>query len=450
MSHSDNPHLKFRKEVLDSISSSFCAAKWLNATIWLNSGMTASCHHPIPHHIPLHELEKDPTAIHNTEHKKRMRAMMLKGHRPPECEYCWKIEDIGKDHISDRVFKSEIYSNEAIQKIANLPWDESVTLETLEIAFDRTCNFACSYCSPHFSSTWAQDIKKNGPYQNLPTDTYNHYISDQSQVDQYKNKNNPYVEAFWKWWPQLKINLKQLRITGGEPFLSPHVWRLLEDIDIENLNEMKLAINSNLGWEEKTLEKLIAVSQRVPHLEIYTSNESFGSSAEYIRDGLNWQRWTSNIENLLERGNIKALHMMMTVSCLALFSITEFLDQILDWKKKSKIPVIFSVNIMRHPVFQSVFALPAEMRSQFSDQISQWTYKNRSLLLDFEISSLERFSDYLTSVEKGTERSSPQPVLARDLKRFIVQYDQRREKSYKSSLPKVAVQWIESLSEEAP
>ena len=38
--------LEFKQTVLDTKSASFCGAKWYNATIWLGSGMTTSCHHP--------------------------------------------------------------------------------------------------------------------------------------------------------------------------------------------------------------------------------------------------------------------------------------------------------------------------------------------------------------------------------------------------------------------
>ena len=47
--------VKYRKEVLDTKSKSFCGAKWYNATTWLGSGTTASCHHPPAHKIPLIE-----------------------------------------------------------------------------------------------------------------------------------------------------------------------------------------------------------------------------------------------------------------------------------------------------------------------------------------------------------------------------------------------------------
>ena len=105
--------IQWRKDNLDTKSASFCGAKWYNATTWLGSGTTASCHHPPAHKIPLKELEGNPSAIHNTKHKKAMRKMMQEGDRPRECEYCWKMEDIpGDKNPSDRIFKSNIYTEE--------------------------------------------------------------------------------------------------------------------------------------------------------------------------------------------------------------------------------------------------------------------------------------------------------------------------------------------------
>ena len=85
---------QYKSRLIDPISDSYCAAKWLNATIWLGNGQTTSCHHPLGHQIDAKELLTNPSAIHNTPHKKLMRKMMQEGQRPQECEYCWKIEDI--------------------------------------------------------------------------------------------------------------------------------------------------------------------------------------------------------------------------------------------------------------------------------------------------------------------------------------------------------------------
>ena len=85
--------LKKVKDKLDSVSPSFCTAKWLQVTLHLQTGFNHSCHHPQTHKIPLQEIENNPSALHNTEYKKQQRKMMLDGERPSECQYCWNVED---------------------------------------------------------------------------------------------------------------------------------------------------------------------------------------------------------------------------------------------------------------------------------------------------------------------------------------------------------------------
>ena len=126
--------IEWRDKHLNSISPSFCAAKWYNASIHLGSGETMSCHLPLPHPIDLEKIKTNPSAIHNTDHKKKMRKMMLTGIKPAECSYCWKVEGIGRDNASDRIYKSEIYKPEDIRILKDLPWNADVNLKTLEIS----------------------------------------------------------------------------------------------------------------------------------------------------------------------------------------------------------------------------------------------------------------------------------------------------------------------------
>ena len=97
--------LTYKQQVLDTKSASFCGAKWYNATIWLGSGRTTSCHHPLPHKVDPVAVVDNPKLLHNTPEKKEQRRQMCAGERPAGCEYCWKIEDMGPDYISDRIYK---------------------------------------------------------------------------------------------------------------------------------------------------------------------------------------------------------------------------------------------------------------------------------------------------------------------------------------------------------
>lgn len=439
---------QYRDRVLDNKSKSFCGAKWFNATTWLGSGTTASCHHPPAHKIPVVEVEEDFTAIHNTKHKKEMRRMMQNGERPRECEYCWKMEDMGKDAVSDRTFKSIIYSDEELQRAYEMDYNESVNLKTFEIAFDRTCNLACSYCNASFSTTWAKDIKKHGEYTNLVSDGAGAFRQDGSWTQPYKDdEDNPYIQAFWKWWDNgLSESLEELRITGGEPLMSGNTWKLFDWFEAQDSN-MRFAINSNLIAKKDIVDKLIAKTQGMNHFELYTSCEAVGAQAEYIRDGLVYEQWLTNIKRILTEANTKGVHIMMTINSLCLFSITEFLDEVYKLKEltQSRTPTV-SLNLLRFPSFQSPLALPNHIKDYCHEKLSTWWEENKHKpgWHEFERASIERLIDYLVTVDAPHRRTSNPVTLWRDFKTFYAQYDVRRNKSI-YVFPKILTDWVESI-----
>jgi organic radical activating enzyme len=431
--------LEFRQQVLDNISDSFCAAKWYNATIWLGSGMTTSCHHPPAHLVDADRVRANPRLLHNTDQKKDDRRKMLSGERPAGCEYCWKIEDIGRDNISDRVYKSKIYPIEALHEARNTPVDQDVNLRTLEIAFDRTCQFACSYCNPAFSTTWVNDIRRNGPYTGLVSDGRNHFTHTHDSAQLFKiTESNPYIDAFFAWWESdLHLTLQELRITGGEPLMSGHTWRLIDWFrDNRGRSSTRLAINSNLG-PQVDVYRLIDSTQGM-NVEIYTSMEAVGQQAEYIRDGLDYDLWCQNVLALLDAGI--TVHCMCTINALCLPTLPRLLNALVELKKiYGRDRINFTLNILRFPSFQSPLVLPDYLREILQSGLVNWLVDHRghSYLHEHEINHTQRLIDYLDVVKTPHSDAFELPKLRNDFRQFYSQYDQRRGKDFVAVFPEL-------------
>jgi len=442
--------LEFRQQILDTKSASFCAAKWYNATIWLGSGQTTSCHHPPAHAIDREAIQTNPSAIHNTAQKKDDRRKMLVGERPAGCEYCWKIEDMGVDAISDRVYKSKIFPIEALDQAYNTPADADVNLRTLEIAFDRTCQFACSYCNPAYSSTWVRDIRNNGAYTNLVSDGRNHFTHEADSAQLYRfGETNPYVEAFFKWWEtDLHLTLQELRITGGEPTMSGDVWKLIDWFKAnKGKSQTRLAINSNLGMDRLKLLDFANKTEDIPYLQIYTSNEAYGAQAEYIRDGLDYDLWMHNVQELLERDHIRSMHFMATINALCLDSLDVYLDQLVGLKRVyGRQRVSFTLNILRFPSFQNVLVLPEHLKIYYRNRLIVWLHKHRDhdYMHEHEINHMNRLIEYLDRVDTPHSETFAMPKLLNDFRQFYTQYDQRRNKDFVTTFPTLQ-QWYQSL-----
>jgi organic radical activating enzyme len=336
--------------------------------------------------------------------------------------------------------------------LKDLPWDADITPKTIEVSFDRTCNFACSYCNSGYSTTWGKDIKKNGAYQKFKTTSAGAYYADGSWSEIYgkRNENNPYVTAFLEWWPDITKTLQEIRVTGGEPMLSHNFWQFMEEVKKYPSPNLRVAVNSNLGVNQELIDKLINVTQEinVKEFDIYTSCEAYGAQAEYIRDGLNYEVWRENLVQVIENANIRQVVIMMTINSLCLFSITEFLDDMLILKSKygSHKPIV-DFNILRWPAFMSPLTLPDDIKHDLHGKLSMWWRKNKKnpLINMHEGAQIQRLIDYIEVVNRGHNTTEMDMQMQfHDFKSFYTQYDKRRKKSFVETFPELE-DWYNSL-----
>jgi len=463
MSNYNTNLLKYKKTI-DKISPSFCLAKWTQSTIHLGLGHTHSCHHPRTHVIPIHEIKQDSSALHNTEYKKTLRKQMLEGHRPSECDYCWKVED-ANDPLSDRILKSaESWSKPFIKNVLESGADKNINPTYLEVSFSNVCNFKCSYCMPSVSSKWMEEIEQHGAY---PTSTkYNNleWVRIQNKFPIPEREHNPYVEAFWKWWPDLYKDLHTFRITGGEPLLTKHTFRVLDYI-IDNPNpKLELAINSNFCVPDEIfdrfIEKLKLINTCVKSITIFTSCEAHGKKADYIRYGMDYTKWLLNCEKYLQKVPNRKLVIMSTYNALSATSYSLFLQDVLALNKKYGKPsfkekllnklfkkhmglhrVELDIPYLNNPLHQTVGILTPEFINIIEDQINFMklnligNHDNSIGFYESEVYKLER----VLSVFKETilSDSKEKQVNRQDFVSFVDEHDKRRGTNFLKTFPEM-------------
>lgn len=443
--NTEQERLAILKTQLNEVGPGFCAAKWYMATIWLGNGRTSSCHHPPAHTIQHSDIENNPSGLHNTAFKKQQRKEMLLEKRPDECGYCWRVEDANEEAFSDRVIKSSCipWSDTFREVVDWQTWPEDVLTITsdaykknynpriLEISFDNLCNLACSYCNSEFSSTWANDIKKNGPYIDMQTANRGTWERAVDFEFDPKSQENIYIKKFFEWFDGgLREDLKELRVTGGEPTRSPSFWKL---VDKCVGSDFKFSVNTNLMMDEKRLQRLIDCSYNFKDFEIFTSCETTGDHADFIRSGLDYEVWLSNLEHLAKNANATGITVMMTINALCLFRITDFLDDIVALKTKLDNKKLFrlSLNILRFPSFQSVNILPQDAKNRIADNIQVWIDNNKDNIENGELLNIERLVVYLREVDKSYEDQDSIEAKINDFDVFYTQYGNRNGMNFR-------------------
>jgi sulfatase maturation enzyme AslB (radical SAM superfamily) len=490
-----NQNANEAEKQLKFISKSMCYAKWAQSSIHLTNGMTNSCYHPPLHKVNIEQISQNPSTLHNTDHKKNERKMMLNGIRPEGCQYCWRIEDVGGR--SDRIYRSGEAWAQNSKKDIFLALDQgNIDPRYLEINFNQACNFKCMYCSPHLSTAWEEEIKKHGPYVVLNKENnieYHNHIEylerDGFMPIKVKQDDNPYLQAFWKWWPSLYKKLEVFRITGGEPLMDVNTFKVL-DYMYEHPNAwLEFSITTNMCPPKqelmdkfiekvKLLEKIQIwedkqrfnpgsgnhwyVNMAIKHFSLFISLDSVGEQAEYIRSGLNYSRLQTNTLEFLHNTDNTAVTFINTYNALSVPKTKEFLQYILNLRNRfsrdmqgvKKIPIYdpnykhpdyeihprqriwFDIPLLRNPIWQNIQVLPESFDSYIEEAIDFMKQNTDTSdfvgFYDFEISKLERNLKILRE-QRYTGKEAE--MHRNNMINFFKQYDQRKGTNFNKTFP---------------
>lgn len=433
---------KMKAELGDAL----CLAKWQQVSLHLTNGLTNSCYHPPLHEIDESLLKDNPSALHNTPYKKERRKEMLAGQKCTECSYCWNIEATG--NLSDRHYRSgEPWAAVHLNRIRNQAWDADEVPSYVEVNFSNVCNLACSYCSPQFSSTWAAQAERYGPYPtSTPHNDIKHFEGRRKPIP---NKDyNPYVEAFWKWWPTLYPQLKHFRMTGGEPILDKNTYRVFDYVLKNPKKDLHLNVTSNFSTDQGLFDyylgyvKKICDGENVEHFMQYVSVDTFGKQAEYIRPGLNFKRLQENVERYLtEIPGRNSVTFIITMNNLVVPGIQKLLEWILELRERHNHDyqrIWFDTPLLRSPSWQSLQILPEAYMWKLEDIALKWMpMQHENKFKGFKDYELQRMARVVAMMQKH----NADPKLKQDFYKFFSEHDRRHNLKFTDVFPEMVTYW---------
>ena len=443
------------KIMKDKLGSSLCLAKWQQVSLHLPTGLTNSCYHPPLHEIDATLLKDNPSALHNTPYKKSQRKIMLRNERPQECSYCWTQEDMG--NLSDRHYRSgEPWAAEHFDNIVGSSGNEDVVPSYVEVNFNHACNLKCSYCSPQFSSSWADEIQRYGGY---PTSTAHndptHFSGRRRPIPM--REDNPYVDAFWEWWPTLYPKLKHFRMTGGEPLMDRNTYRVFDYVLALPNPDLHIDVTSNFSVDEGSWNKYFnyvkqLCNSNIEHFMQYVSLDTgIAGHAEYIRHGLDFVKCTGRADLFLEEIPYRnSLTFIITMNNLNILGLKELLRSILSLRKRHSTTyqrVWFDTPILRQPTWQSLQILPPVYIKRLQDVVD-WMKENLETadqpfqgFKDYEVQRMQRVLDWM---QEGSKLDPAYVKLQRaDFYRFFNEHDKRRETDFLKTFPEMREFWEE-------
>jgi pyruvate-formate lyase-activating enzyme len=304
-------------------NESACVFKWGWNTFRAYTGTSSSCHRIKAEFVPIEKFDD----FHNMPAVLKDREQMKQGQWPDAgrgCEYCQRVEQ--QHGESDRTYHNRIPGLTPVD--FDLGANDHVTPSISEIYLNNTCDLACVYCTPIFSSRISNELDTHGPW---PTGTFG-IQQIQKNVD-----HKLYIEKYKEWLAKNYTKLTYLKIEGGEPLLQKELWNLLDLVRELANRDLIISINTNLNANLETVQKFVAVARdlivnkKINRLDINVSLDCWGPQAEFIRHGLDLENWKRNFEYLITNKWIKLTVQQVTTS-LSLFSAQQLQNMIAEYK----------------------------------------------------------------------------------------------------------------------
>jgi organic radical activating enzyme len=443
--------LSSAEQMHDQLGPALCLAKWKQVSLHLPTGLNNSCYHPPLHSINPAEIKIDVSALHNTAYKKTQRKMMLAGEKPTECQYCWNMENEGK--LSDRHYRSgEPWAAVDFEQIKNSTGEENVIPSYVEVNFNHACNLKCSYCSPQFSSSWADEVARLGAFPtSSPHNSPDHFMGQRRPIP--ARESNPYVDAFWAWWPDLYPHLEHFRMTGGEPLLDRNTYRVFDYVLANPSPKLHLNVTSNFSVDEKSWQKYLTYVKaicdgRIEHFMQYVSLDGWGEQAEYMRNGLDFDLlWDRVNQFLTEVPEYSSLTFIITMNNLSVTSLDKLFAGILGLRKVYSTDyqrVWFDTPVLREPAWQSLQILP----ESYAEKLEWlWAWMVRQIeteeapfkgFKDYELHRLDRDIAWMRSAQLSDHSRAKA-----DFYRFFSEHDRRRGTDFLKTFPEMRTWWEE-------
>lgn len=281
-----------------------CAHLWNHSVVDFRTQEFRMCCKTTPLKTSEEQLKLDKDQIFlNSKDVLFAREEMLKGLKTKMCQQCWDIEAGGfPSHrtSSDDWERSVKDTNfPKIDLLTSSPSDlvYSKFPNNLDIQLGNTCDLKCVYCNDRFSTSW-----KN---ENLIFGDMFYEKDRDSFLENSESHQNLFLENFWTFFNATKGSYERIAFLGGEPLVSGNFYLTLEKLlSIFTKPSKKLEINiiTNLNTPDHFFKRFLLLLPQLSEkfiININISMESWGTSAEFIRSGLNFDRFINNFNQLV-------------------------------------------------------------------------------------------------------------------------------------------------------
>jgi hypothetical protein len=242
-------------------------------------------------------------------------------------------------------------------------------------------------------------------------------------------------------------------MTGGEPLMDRNTHRVLDYVINNPSPKLHLNVTSNFSVDERLWQNYLSKVQticdgRIEHFMQYVSLDGWGSQAEYMRHGLDFELLWDRVNQFLTKiPGYSSITFIVTMNNLSVTSLENLFAGILGLRKlysQTYQRIWFDTPVLREPAWQSLQILP----ESYADRLEHlWAWMIRQIeqpedpfhgFKDYEIARLDRDIAWMRSGQ-GQDWNQQKA----DFYRFFSEHDRRRGTDFLKTFPEMRAWWDE-------
>lgn len=300
----------------------------------------------------------------NSPHMMSVRKRMMAGETLPECEVC-----------NDKLLNTDVYRTYFWQLFKHKYPDIWETTDTAgrttmqpvswDYRFSNLCNFKCRTCGDMLSSSWESEQRQHNMIE--WSDPNNNWMRPQVRSAISAFQDSQIEEEFAEAVEQHRV--EEVYWVGGEPLMYEQHWRYMKRIvELGDGPRVYARYNTNLSRVDYRGVNLYRdILSGLRDWQICASLDGTGSIGEYIRTGLEYDRWLDNFGAAVEiQRHRRQVRIDFTLTLPGMFEVTRIrqLAEKFGVDVLAKVMFSFSPNIVMSPL-----ALPRHLLEPWIDEL---------------------------------------------------------------------------------
>lgn len=350
----------------------------------------------------------------NSEKMKQLRSDMLSGEQNKMCDSCWKAEKVSGTSIR------KIY----VDKFKDLVEVEKPSIKYLDLKLSNECNLACRMCDYTNSSKIVNDVVKIEQGELILPSNWERSPKHERFVNSKGIKVAPkhIVDEIESLLPGIRI----LKLTGGEPTVSPEVLRLF-DVCIEKgyAKDIELNITTNATkFTKKFLERI----ESFKNIKLNISCDGHGDVYEYIRYPFKWKKFDERIQD------IESTDISYSITAVPQMYNIENLYKLQEWSKDNRAG-------KGHQVYLNTFLQPENNYNSLKfvphyilqDALEKIEENENSIILTKQLKKL---------VQKKYQPTDEEFIM---ITKSVYSIDKVRDQNFRNYLEPMTKEWLEGV-----